>query len=131
MVNIYNCRAGMGFLLTMLIVCNWKRCFFYLMHFGMYIHKLNKIWFLFLKKDGTSQALGSQHWATIGANKSIHEKMGVWNEVLTDFWCNVKFSCWPTNKCKTICKESLAFYQQSLQMFLLTPVFPFHSQYTK
>lgn len=41
--------------------------------------------FFFLKKGGTSQAQGSQHWATIGANKSVHEKMEVWNEVLTGF----------------------------------------------
>lgn len=122
------CRTGMQFLLTTRVVCNWKRSLFFIWcTYGTYIHKLNKIWVFFLKKGGTSQAQGSQHWATIGANNSVHEKMEVWNEALTDFWCNVKFSCWPTGKCK----ENLTFNQQSLQTFFHTPISPFHSQYTK
>lgn len=88
-----------------------KISFFIWCTYGTYIHKLNKIWVFFLKKGGTSQAQGSQHWATIGANNSVHEQMEVWNEVLTDFWCNVKFSCWPTGKCR----ENLTFNQQSLK----------------
>ena len=62
-----------------------KISFFIWCTYGTYIHKLNKIWVFFLKKGGTSQAQGSQHWATIGANNSVHEKMEVWNEALTDF----------------------------------------------
>lgn len=76
----------MQFLLTMRVVCNWKRCLFLsdaLME--RIFTSLIKFELFFLKKGGTSQAQGSQHWATIGANKSVHEKMGVWNEVLTDF----------------------------------------------
>lgn len=46
---------------------------------------LIKFEYFFFKKGGTSQAQGSQHWATIGANNSVHEKMEVWNEALIDF----------------------------------------------
>ena len=75
----------MQFLLTTRVVCNWKRCLF-LSDALMECIFTGLIKFeYFFKKGGTSQAQGSQHWATIGANKSVHEKMGLWNEVLTEF----------------------------------------------
>lgn len=76
----------MQFLLTTRVVCNWKRSLFLsdaLME--RIFTSLKKFEHFFLKKGGTSQAQGSQHWATIGANNSVNEKMEVWNEALTDF----------------------------------------------
>ena len=76
----------MQFLLTTRVLCNWKRSLFLsdaLME--RIFTSLIKFEYFFLKKGGTSQAQGSQHWATIGANNSVHEKMEVWNEALIDF----------------------------------------------
>ena len=48
--------------------------------------------------------------------------MGVWNKVLSDFWCNVKFSSSVTTEYKEIWKENLVIYQKSLKAFLQAPL---------
>ena len=46
----------------------------------------------------------------------------MWNKVLSDFWCNVKFSLSFTTEYKEIWKENLVIYQTSLKGFLQAPL---------
>ena len=47
---------------------------------------------------------------------------GVWNNALSDFWCNFKFSKSFTTEYKEIWKENLVIYQKSLKAFLQAPL---------
>ena len=46
---------------------------------------------------------------------------GAWNKVLSESFCNVKFSLIFSSKCKVIWKESMAIDQKSLKAFFHAP----------
>ena len=52
----------------------------------------------------------------------IHNWRGVWNKVLSESFCNVKFSLIFSSKYKVIWKDNMAIDQKSLKAFFHAPV---------
>ena len=62
-------------------------------------------------------------WKKQNKNKlKQHNWRGVWNKVLSDTWCNVKFSFFFSSKYKASWKENLVVNQTSLRAFFHAPL---------